>query len=82
MKKHIYFLLFIFVFLSCAKEKFENTGDYTLTFSFYIDGITEEVRVNGIVELRNETDNTIEFNGTILNKENFRIEGKLSLIHI
>lgn len=67
--------------VSCKKEKFENEGIYKGGFTSHIDYEVEGkvIETNLNVELRNETDSSIDFEGYELKKNGRRIEGVLPI---
>jgi len=80
MKKVIYLVFIAFIFISCSKERFENTGDYMVKYNLNIEvnGEVSEVSLSRFVSLRNETKNSIEFDNNKLIKRGLKIEGRIS----
>ena len=82
--KRIIFLIILTQSLSlqsCSKEKFENDRTYLGTYYGVFeknDGSSVEHSAKGVtVLLNNETKNTIEYNGHIMEKKGRSIEGNL-----
>lgn len=56
-------------FVSCKKERFENTGHYSPVIKLYIvedgDTLSKFSTLSGYVELRNETKHSIQYIGNV-----------------
>lgn len=83
MKRNILYLFtgLVFFIISCKKEKFENEGVYTGEFvsSIHYQDSIYHTTTHVMVELRNETITSIEYDGFLLEKNGRKITGILPI---